>query len=254
MNAVVEVIPANHPPAASDRVFTINESTSIGITLVNLGSDPDGDPLSYVIVEPPQHGSLLESQLGVAYTPADGFTGTDAFSFRFVDSYGAESAPAQVTLYVQPLIPQVTAISPNSAVAGSAGFTLSIQGNASLRGAEILWNGSSRPTTCFNFGLVTAQIPASDLVSTPDLTVALVTVRNPGGGLSSPVPFTVKNASVENVDGDSVGLSAAVYSGTPPERTRAIPSPPASSIPRPLPAATNPRSDLPGSTAPLGYR
>ncbi|MCZ7639998.1 MAG: hypothetical protein M5U12_30475 [Verrucomicrobia bacterium] len=127
------------------------------------------------------------------------------------DGFGGAGQNAVVEV-----IPQVTAISPNSAVAESAGFTLSIQGNAFLRGAEILWNGSSRPTTCFNFGLVTAQIPASDLVSTPDLIVALVTLRNPGGGLSSPVPFTVKNASVGSVDGDSVVLSAAVYSGTPP--------------------------------------
>lgn len=83
----------------------------------------------------------------MAYTPTDGFTGMDAFTFSLVDAHGAESASALVTLFVQPLIPQVTSISPNSAVAGSAGFTLSIQGSAFLRGAEVLWNGSPRPTT-----------------------------------------------------------------------------------------------------------
>lgn len=184
----------------------------------------------------------------MAYTPADGFAGMDAFTFSLVDAHGAESASALVTLFVQPLIPQVTSISPNSAVAGSAGFTLRIQGSAFLRGAEVLWNGSPRPTTYFNFGLAMAQISASDPVSTPDLSVAQVAVRSPGGGVSSPIPFTVMNArvgsvdstiaspgalgsvaivpsapgsagvnaTVENVDGVSVVLSAAVYSGTPP--------------------------------------
>ena len=57
-------------------------------------------------------------------------------------------------------------------------------------GAVVRWDGSDRPTTFVSGSVVTASIPATDIATGK---VAAVTVRNPDGGLSSPLKFTVSN-------------------------------------------------------------
>jgi len=70
---------ANHPPVAQDQsVSTAQESPR----LVRLAaSDADGDPLTYRVTTAPAHGDLTGTPPDVTYTPHDGFTGQDAFSF-----------------------------------------------------------------------------------------------------------------------------------------------------------------------------
>ena len=61
-------------------------------------SDPDGDPLSAELVEPPAHGALqLFADGSFTYTPAAGFVGTDSFLYRASDG-ALWSAPVAVTL------------------------------------------------------------------------------------------------------------------------------------------------------------
>ena len=49
---------ANTPPVADPQSVTTAENTPKSITLT--GSDADGDPLTFIIVTPPQHGALSE--------------------------------------------------------------------------------------------------------------------------------------------------------------------------------------------------
>lgn len=68
------------------------------------GSDPDADPLTYELLDPPSHGTLseLDPATGrVRYTPAAGYSGPDSFTYRVSDGY-AVSEPGTVTLEVQP--------------------------------------------------------------------------------------------------------------------------------------------------------
>ncbi len=75
------------------------------------------------------------------------------------DGFGGAGLNAVVEV-----IPQVTAISPNSAVAESAGFTLSIQGNAFAGGPRS--SGTVPPDpTCFNFRSGDGADPGERLVS-----------------------------------------------------------------------------------------
>ena len=56
-------------------------------------SDPDGDPLTAVLVTGPSHGSLtLNANGSFSYTPAADFAGSDSFTYRASDG----------TLYFQP--------------------------------------------------------------------------------------------------------------------------------------------------------
>jgi uncharacterized repeat protein (TIGR01451 family) len=88
-------------------------------------------------------------------------------------------------------IPIATSLSPSSAEAGSASFTLSVRGSQFVRGANILWNGTEVATTFVSSTQVRAKIPASNISSSG---MAQVTISNPppGGGTSEIVSFTIQ--------------------------------------------------------------
>jgi 6-phosphogluconolactonase len=90
--------------------------------------------------------------------------------------------------------PTITSISPNTAVAGGAAFTLRINGTNFVASSTVNFNGSAPATTFVNSTLVTAAIPASSIVSTG---TPAVTVTNPapGGGTSNPIDFTVTSSA-----------------------------------------------------------
>jgi hypothetical protein len=58
--------------------------------------------VSFAVVSPPAHGSLTGTAPNLLYTPAADYVGTDLFTFKAV-SGSTESAPASVTLTVQPV-------------------------------------------------------------------------------------------------------------------------------------------------------
>ncbi|MBO5269513.1 MAG: S-layer homology domain-containing protein, partial [Clostridia bacterium] len=67
------------------------------------GYDPDGDALVYEIVTPPAHGAvrILDRAAGTyLYTPYNGYTGDDAFSYVVRDAQGNYSRSREVTLTV----------------------------------------------------------------------------------------------------------------------------------------------------------
>ncbi len=64
------------------------------------GSDPDGDPLTYFLVDAPSNGTLtLEPSGAFSYTPNQNTTGTDTFTFKVNDGTD-DSASAQVTITI----------------------------------------------------------------------------------------------------------------------------------------------------------
>jgi hypothetical protein len=91
--------------------------------------------------------------------------------------------------------PMLASISPTSALAGSAAFTLTVNGSNFVSGSVVRWNGNDRPTSGSG-NQRTAAIPASDIAAAG---TAAVTVFNPapGGGTSSAVNFTINNPDPE---------------------------------------------------------
>ena len=66
--------------------------------------DPEGDPLSYLVIAYPEKGVLTVSNDGSGefrYTPAAGKTGRDSFSYVARDSYGNYSRVATVSITVK---------------------------------------------------------------------------------------------------------------------------------------------------------
>ncbi|MGH9842940.1 MAG: IPT/TIG domain-containing protein, partial [Blastocatellia bacterium] len=87
-------------------------------------------------------------------------------------------------------VPAVSAINPNTAAEGGAGFTATVNGSNFVNGSVVRWDGQNRQTVYVSATQLTAQVLANDLIGAG---VAAVTVFNPtpGGGVSNPVNFTI---------------------------------------------------------------
>jgi hypothetical protein len=94
----IQVLAANTPPIAQSQNISIDEDRTVTISLS--GSDADQNPLTYVIVTPPAHGSLSGSAPNVLYTPATNYSGADSFTFKVNDGR-AESATATVGINIR---------------------------------------------------------------------------------------------------------------------------------------------------------
>lgn len=93
---------------ASLHVWTQKNVTVFG-TMV--GSDPENDDITYMVVSYPKKGSLevLSESLGdFKYTPKSGFRGTDRFTYVARDSYGNYSDPTEVSIRVSRRIIDIT--------------------------------------------------------------------------------------------------------------------------------------------------
>ena len=102
MNSDVDItavfVPLNGAPTADSQTVTTAVNAPFNITLT--GSDPDDDPLTFAITDPPDDGTLDDTDLPVVvYRPVAGFTGTDTFQFTVSDGTNT-SAPATVTIGV----------------------------------------------------------------------------------------------------------------------------------------------------------
>ena len=90
----------NDPPVANAQQVTTDEDTSKQITLT--GSDPDGNPLTFMIVTPPAKGTLSGNAPNLLYLPNPNANGADAFTFKVNDGT-VDSAPATVSITINPL-------------------------------------------------------------------------------------------------------------------------------------------------------
>jgi hypothetical protein len=87
----------NRPPTASGQTVSTSEDMVTPIALQ--GDDPDGDALSYSIVNGPNNGSVTVAGAQATYTPNADFNGSDSFTFRVNDG-GIFSNVATVSISV----------------------------------------------------------------------------------------------------------------------------------------------------------
>ena len=97
------ITPVSDPPVAFDlggALLTTLEDLPKVINLV--GTDPDGDALTYIIVTPPAHGIISGTGPSVTYTPSPGYNGPDAFTFKVNDG-SSDSNIANVAITITPV-------------------------------------------------------------------------------------------------------------------------------------------------------
>ena len=104
--AARDLVPNNLPVAGNDE-YSISEDGVLVVAAADgvLGNDgdPDGNPLTAVVVSGPANGNLaLNADGSFTYTPNTNFFGTDAFTYAANDGRGV-STPATVSITVTPV-------------------------------------------------------------------------------------------------------------------------------------------------------
>lgn len=84
--------------------------------------------------------------------------------------------------------PSLSSISPTTANAGGAQFTLTVNGSGFVSGGTVKWNGNNLTTTFVSSSQVTAVVPAPNIASAGS---AVVTFANPTGQVSNSLTFTI---------------------------------------------------------------
>ncbi len=124
-HATIQVV--FHPPVCGTVTTTeTNVPVTIPLTCVN----PDGYPLTWSIVTPPQHGVLSPIAGGrVVYTPDSGYAGDDSFKYAAMTPDGTSyPGTADILVYA----------TPSWWTSGGGGFTVTPGGCLGLTGTESL--------------------------------------------------------------------------------------------------------------------
>ncbi|HJX18077.1 MAG TPA: S8 family serine peptidase [Acidiferrobacterales bacterium] len=109
------------------------------------------------------------------------------------------------------VLPSLSTISPTSAIAGAAAFTLTVNGVNFESGAIVRWNGTDRATTFVSATQLTAAITAADVAAAGTTTV---TVFNPVASITSGgLTFTISAPSSGGGGGGGGGcfIATAAY-------------------------------------------
>jgi uncharacterized repeat protein (TIGR01451 family) len=138
-SAAVVITPlGNRPPASAGDGFTLAEDTPLAIAapgVLGNDSDPDGDPLSAVLVAAPAHGVLtLNPDGSFTYVPAPNFSGQDSFVYRPSD--GSLLGPAVTVILAIAPVDDVPTAAPD-AYQVARGRPLSVPAGSGLLGNDI---------------------------------------------------------------------------------------------------------------------
>ena len=90
-------------------------------------------------------------------------------------------------------VPTVTSISPTSAIAPGAAFTLTVNGTNFIASSVVRWNGVALTTTFVSATQLTAAVPAADVASGASVPVTVFNPAPDGGTSPTPQTFTVNN-------------------------------------------------------------
>ncbi len=195
----------NEAPSADDQSVSLDEDTSLAITLT--GSDPDGDALSFSVTGGPSNGSLSGSAPNLTYTPDANFNGADSFTFVANDGE-FDSNTATVSITVNPVndLPTTSPVSVTTDEGVAVTITLvgdDVDGDALTYGAS----GGPSNGTLTGIGAERVYTPDPGFVGVD--TFAYQVSDNGGATWSaaSTVTITVENVNeAPSADDQSVSL------------------------------------------------
>jgi len=109
--------------------------------------------------------------------------GKDFYSAAYIDDAIGHARTANP-------VPTINSLSPASATAGGAAFTLSVNGDDFLPNSFVLWNGIFRTTTYVSPHQLQAAISANDIATSGTRPIEVFNIQ-PGGGTSNAITFTI---------------------------------------------------------------
>jgi uncharacterized protein (TIGR03437 family) len=171
--------PASALIGSGSFTLTVNGSNFVPTSVVNWG----GQSRTTTFVS--------NSQLTAAIPASDLNTaGTVNITIFNPAPGGGTSNALPFTVNLPNPVPTITSLNPNTAVEGSAGFTLTVNGTNFVSDSVVRVDGQPRTTTFVSATRLTAQVLSSDIQG---MGSASVTVFNPlpGGGTSNVVLFNI---------------------------------------------------------------
>ena len=166
---------------------------SAGITLTLTGSSFSSNsivvfnqsPQPTTFVSPTQLTAAIDASLLI--TPGQGSITVESSS-----QTGAQVSAALPFLILPPgPDPTVASLSPSSAIVGSGGFTLTVNGANFTNGSVVLWGGMPLTTYIMSPNQLTAPISASQIASVGSRAVSVQAYPNPTAPISNAINFTV---------------------------------------------------------------
>jgi outer membrane protein assembly factor BamB len=142
-------------------------------------------PVPTTFVSPTQITAAIDASLLV--TPEEGNITVESSN----QENAQESSSATLLVLAPGPDPTVTTLAPSSAIVGSSGFTLTVNGANFTIGSEVLWGGTPLATTYESANQLTASISASQLLNIGTTPVTVQAYSNPTAPISNAVSFAV---------------------------------------------------------------
>jgi hypothetical protein len=142
--------------------------------------------------------NLITSFLGTgtlqATVPASDIVSPDFIAITVMNPDGGISNSMTFTILIVNPVPLLADTSPSTALAGGAGFDLTVFGQGFTTQSVVLWNGTPRTTYYRDSGTLIASITADDIAN-PSTSWIAVQDTGPGGAISDSQRFIVTQAS-----------------------------------------------------------
>jgi uncharacterized repeat protein (TIGR01451 family) len=132
---------------------------------------------------------VSSSELAAAIPASDIAAGGTASVTVFNAAPGGGLSNA-LTFTINNPLPEITSLSPDTAIAGRPNLTLTVNGASFVGSSQVTWNGSPLATTFVNSNQLTAVAPAASLNAPGSANVAVAN-PGPGGGSSAELDFTI---------------------------------------------------------------
>jgi hypothetical protein len=175
------IAPASSAVGGAAFTLTITGTGFASGATVNFGSNSGITP-----------SSITSTQI-VATIPAVDITTAGTVNVTITNPAGGGTSNVQVFTINNPA-PTETSLSPTSATAGGAAFTLTVNGTGFVSTSVVKFNGAAKTTTFVGATQLTAAITAADIATAGTVSVT-VTNPAPGGGTSGNLSFTINAAS-----------------------------------------------------------
>ena len=184
------------PPVLTVSATAVAPGTSVTMTLTN-GYGGAQDWLALASSTAANSSYITFTYVGAGVTTRTWTlnmpTTPGTYEFRLFpnNSYTRAATSPSVTVSAAiNSVPAITSLSPVRASAGTAAFSLTVNGTGFTTGSEVRWNGAPRTTTFVSATQVRAAITAAD-IAVPSTAQVTVFTPAPGGGTSAPASFTV---------------------------------------------------------------
>ncbi|WP_062474967.1 tandem-95 repeat protein [Variovorax boronicumulans] len=178
----VTVDPVNDAPTAPNYTETTNEDTPVSGKVV--GSDVDGDTLTYVKGSDPAHGTVTVNADGTyTYTPGANFHGTDSFTVTVSDGHGGTTT-STVNVTINPVNDAPTAPNYNQTTNEDTPVSGQVVGS-DVDGDALTYTKGSDPahgTVTVNPDGTYTYVPGANFNGTDSFTV---TVSDGNGGTTT---------------------------------------------------------------------